>query len=98
MWTKVMTTLINLEECQSNASVESWFNLMKNHILTGKRKMKWGRYIKNITQYEAQRFRQVELQIPRRIIYHKKKLIVTKTTCIQILQKFGRRKENVQHS
>jgi len=53
MWTKVMTTLINLEERQSNASVESWFNLMKNHTLAGKRKMKCGRFIENITQYEA---------------------------------------------
>jgi len=31
-----MTTLIHLEERQSNASVECWFNFVKNHILAGK--------------------------------------------------------------
>ncbi|CAI6363434.1 unnamed protein product [Macrosiphum euphorbiae] len=79
MWTKVMTTLIHLEERQSNVSVESWFNLVKNHILAGKKRMKCGRFIENITQYEAQCFRQVELQIPRRICAIKKKMIVMRT-------------------
>ncbi|KAL5237076.1 hypothetical protein ACI65C_004486 [Semiaphis heraclei] len=39
LWTKVMTNIIHLEERQSNASVESWFNLVKNHILAGQRRI-----------------------------------------------------------
>ncbi|KAL5236051.1 hypothetical protein ACI65C_003461 [Semiaphis heraclei] len=73
LWTKVMTNIIHLEERQSNASVESWFNLVKNHILAGQRRMKCGRFIEKITQYEAQCFRQIELQIPKRICAMNKK-------------------------
>lgn len=65
LWSKVITSLINIKKRQTNAFVESWFNLVKNHILCGKKKLKCGRFVELTSKQVTSSAKQLELKIPK---------------------------------
>jgi len=52
LWTPIMNNKVSngIEICQSNATIESWFKIVKQDILEGDRRFKCGRFLRLMRQ------------------------------------------------
>ncbi|XP_050549033.1 uncharacterized protein LOC126910472 [Daktulosphaira vitifoliae] len=68
LWSRVITAKIGLEKRQSNATAESWFNIIKNHVLGNQRKMKCGRFIEKTSARVTAIWSRCGLIIPKNVL------------------------------